>query len=331
MATKRALEMAASSAGLGLALAAMLGCGTPTAGPTWSDPAAVGAALGSYLQGVKGATGRRYAERDDRGHELDGLAIVPAPDGGLVGVSHWWSEPPGELHIGLSTSTDLLTWTWRAELARRASQPSIAEASDGGYVVAWEQEPDNHLAFAWYRSWGDLLTGHRSKSFEADQRLSDCAEGTPNLITASSAAVEFGFHYFAGCDVDREARGRMDWTDWSAEKQADLDASVLAHDVAGGIGDRDTLRFRDQGFLLVEAMSVRDDWSTWKVYLVDGAVATPLTFSTGGGSRAFTNPSAEVVQLDHQATLVVSLFVPQEGAATGEAGSLVYYVPIDVG
>ena len=314
-----------------LAVTVPLACGAPRAGPDWTDPVAVSGALQAYLEDVRGAAGRRYAERDDRGHELDGLAILPAQDGGYVGVSHWWSAPPGEFHIGLSTSSDLLTWTWRAELARRGSQPSIAEASDGGYVVAWEQEPDNHLAFAWYRSWDDLLIGHRSKSFEAEQRLSDCAEGTPNLVTASSAAVEFGFHYFADCDLDREARGRMDWTEWSAEKRTDLDASVLAHDVAGGIGDRDTLRFRGQEFMLVEAMSVRDDWSTWRVYLVDGAAATPLTFLTDGGSRAFTNPSAEIVELDHQATLVVSLFVPQEGAANGEAGSLVYYVPIDVG
>lgn len=328
MASTRSVGAATRCAVFGLVIAAVVACGTPSAGPTWSDPAAVGAALGSYLEDVRGAAGRRYAERDDRGHELDGLAILPAPDGGFVGVSHWWSEPPGEFHIGLSTSTDLLTWTWRAELARRASQPAIREASDGGYVVAWEQEPDNHLAFAWYPTWDDLLAARPSKTFEAQQQLSDCAEGTPSLTAASSRRVDFGFHYFADCDLDREARGRMDWSDWSADKRTDLDAWVLAHGVTGGIGDRDTLRFRGQEFMLVEAMTVRDDWSTWKVYLVDGAVATPLAFSTDGGSRAFTNPSAEVVDLDDQATLVVSLFVPQEGAAIGEAGSLVYYVPI---
>lgn len=325
------LRSAARVVLLVLALTVPIACGAPSAGPDWTDPMAVSAALRAYLEDVKGAAGRRYAERDDRGHELDGLAILPAPDGGFVGVSHWWSEPPGEFHIGLSTSNDLLTWTWRAELGRRASMPAIAEASDGGYVVAWEQEPDNHLAFAWYRSWDDLLTARRSKWFEAEQRLSDCAEGTPNLIAASSTAVEFGFHYFAGCDLDREASGKMDWSEWSAEKRTDLDAVVLANDVAGGIGDRDTFRFRGSEFMLIEAMSVPDDWSTWKIYLVDGARATPLAIKTDGGSRAFTNPTAEVVNLDDQSTLVVSMFVPQEGAASGETGSLVYYVPIDVG
>lgn len=316
---------------LGLVVAASIACAAPTAGPAGTDPSEVSAAIRSYLEDVKGAAGRRYGEHDDRGHELDGLAILPSPDGGFVGVSHWWSEPAGEFRIGLSTSNDLLNWTWRAELARQASMPAIAEASDGGYVVAWEQEPDNHLAFAWYPSWVDLLSARRSKWFEADQRLSDCAEGTPNLISASSTVVEFGFHYYADCDLDREASGTMDWSAWSAQKRPDVDASVLANDVKGAIGDRDTLRFRGRDFMLIEAMSVRDDWSTWNVYLVDGTGATALAFKTDGGSQAFTNPTAEVVELNRQPTLVISLFVPEEGAAAGEEGSLVYYVPIDVG
>jgi hypothetical protein len=323
---RQRVDAAARSAGLGLALAAVAACASPTAGPTWADP---GAVLRTYLEDVKGAAGKRYGEHDDRGHELDGLAILPAPDGGFLGVSHWWSEPDQRFRLGLSTSDDLLSWTWRAELAGQASMPAIAQASDGGYVVAWEQEPDNHLAFAFYRSWDDLLTARPSKTFEAEQRLSDCAEGTPNLIAASSVAVEFGFHYYADCDLDREAHGTMDWRDWSAAARPELDAMILAHGVKGGIGDRDTLRFRGRDLMLIEAMSVRDDWSTWKVYLVDEAQATPLAFATDGGSRAFTNPTAEIVELNGQPTLVVSLFVPQEGAAPGETGSLVYYMPID--
>jgi hypothetical protein len=331
LAQRRSIDVAARGAGLGLLLAVVLACATPTAGPTWSDPAAVGAALRSYLEDVQGAAGKRYGERDDRGHELDGLTIIPATEDGFVGVSHWWSEPWKEFRVGLATSDDLLNWTWRAELARRASQPSIAPATDGGYVVAWEQEPDNHLAFAWYPSLDELLAARPSKTFEAEQQLSDCAEGTPNLISASSTAVEFGFHYFADCDLDREARGTMDWSRWSSTKRPELDAAILAHDVTGGIGDRDLIRFHDREFTLLEAMSVRDDWSTWKVYLVDDARATPIAFATDGGSRAFTNPSAEIVELQGQPTLVVSLFVPQEGAAPGETGSLVYYMPIQTG
>jgi hypothetical protein len=44
-------------------------------------------------------------------------------------------------------------------------------------VVAWEQEPKNHLKFAYYASWTDLLAGATSRTFEA--RLADVA-GLPS-------------------------------------------------------------------------------------------------------------------------------------------------------
>lgn len=313
-----------------VALIAVAACSRPGAtDPISTNLATVPAELRAYLEDVAGADGRRYAVRDDQDHVLDGLAILPAPDGGFVGVSHWWSDALAEFRVGVSTSHDLLTWTWQTDLARRASMPAILPASDGGYVVAWEQEPDNHLAFAWYPSWDDLLAARPSKTFQADQRLSDCAEGTPNLLTASSTYVSFGFHYFGDCDLDREARGTMDWSTWTASKRPELDAAILANGVRGGIGDRDVITFRGREFMVIEAMSVRDDWSTWKVYLVDETLAAaPLSFVTDGGSRAFTNPTASIVEFRGRPTLVVTLFVPQEGARGGEAGSLVYYTPI---
>jgi hypothetical protein len=305
-------------------------CARPGAtDPISTNLATVPGELRGYLEDVAGAGARRYAVRDDKDHELDGLAILPAPDGGFVGVSHWWNVALGEFRVGLSTSHDLLTWTWQADLARQASMPAILPATDGGYVVGWEQEPDNHLAFAWYPSWDDLLAARPSKTFEAEQQLSDCAEGTPNLLAASSTSVSFGFHYFSDCDLDREARGTMDWSTWTASKRPELDAAILANGVRGGIGDRDVIAFRGREFMVVEAMSVRDDWTTWKVYLVDESLAAePLSFATDAGSRAFTNPTATIVEFRGRPTLVVTLFVPQEGARGGEAGSLVFYTPI---
>jgi len=314
---------------MAVSLAALIACAGPIADASSTSLGAVPAELRGYLENIRGAAGKVYGERDDHGHELDGLAILAAPNGGFVGVSHWWNAFANEFRVAVSTSDDLLTWTWRADLGRGASQPAIAPAIDGGYVVAWEQEPDNHLAFAWYRTWNDLLGARPSKSFEPEQRLSDCAEGTPNLLSASSTGVEFGFHYFADCDLDREARGTMDWATVTVAKRPELDAAVLSQGVQGGIGDRDTVVFRGREFMLIEAMSARDDWSTWKVYLVDESLtAIPLAFATDGGSRAFTNPSAEIVQFNGQPTLVVSLFVPQEGSALSETGSLVYFTPI---
>ena len=39
--------------------------------------------------------------------------------------------------------------------------------------------------------------------------LSSCAEGTPNIFSATSnlSSVDVGFHYFQDCRVDRQASG----------------------------------------------------------------------------------------------------------------------------
>lgn len=282
------------------------------------------------LEDVTAASARRFDARDDRGHELDGLAILPAGDGqGFVGVSHWWSEPHGEFRSALSTSNDLTNWTWRFDIARQASMPAIAPASDGGYVLAWEQEPDNHLAFAWYASWEDLIAARPSKRYEAEQQLSDCAEGTPSVTSASSTEVAFTFHYFRECSRDREAQGTMDWSSWTSARRLQLDASILEHGVQGGIGDRDSVTFDGHTFELVEAMGVNDDWTSWRIYLVDENLrAVPLEIRTGLGNHAFTNPTAELVRLDGRDVLFVSLFVPMEGAGSATPGELVYYVTL---
>ena len=105
--------------------------------------------------------------------------------------------------VNLATSSDLMDWTRRVELAQQASMPTIQPASDGGYVVAREQEPHNHLTFASYRSFATLLAGSRMKTFEAPNSLSICAEGTPNLYQASSTFLDVGFHFYDGCELDR--------------------------------------------------------------------------------------------------------------------------------
>lgn len=58
--------------------------------------------------------------------------------------------------------------------------------------------------------------------------------------------------------------------------------------------------------------------------------AERLDIVTHGGSRAFANPTATMLRdpAGRQAVMV-TLFVPMEAAAPGEAGSLLYHVPAD--
>jgi len=173
--------------------------------------------LRGNIEDVTQATASRYGVVDDRGHEMDTVKIIAVPEsGGFVGLYHSFRQDSGTYAVHLATSRDLLYWTWQGELAEDASMPTIKPASDGGYVVAWEQEPPNHVRLTYYRSWMDLLAGRASKSFDAPLMLSTCAEGTPNLYAASSTAVDVGFHFYRDCTLDREARGATDWHSWTA-------------------------------------------------------------------------------------------------------------------
>jgi len=160
--------------------------------------------LRGYIEDITQATASRYGVVDDRGHVMDAVKIIAIPEsGGFVGLYHSYREDTGTFAVHLATSEDLMNWTWRRQLGDNASMPTIKPASDGGYVVAWEQEPPNHVRLLYYRSWSDLLAGPASKTFDAPLRLSSCAEGTPNLYAASSLAVDVGFHFYRDCQLDR--------------------------------------------------------------------------------------------------------------------------------
>lgn len=284
--------------------------------------------LRGLIEDVTRATASKYALTDDRGNVMDTVKVIAVPGaGGFVGLYHSYRPGPAVFSVHLATSSNLLDWTWRVQLADQASQPTIKPASDSGYVVAWEQEPDNHLKFAHYASWADLLKGAPLRTFDAPQLLSDCAEGTPNLYTASTTFLDVGFHFYDDCDLDRQARGTTDWTSWTAAAEPRLEETVRVHGVMGGIGDRDVIRFGESDFTLIEGQVVKGDWRTWRVYLHDGDTgeAEQLNFRTHAGSVAFTNPTIEQIEIGGQKAILMSLFVPQEGAGGAESGQLIYY------
>ena len=330
------------------------GCVRATTGPSIDDTRAE---LLGYVEDITAADGYRYDAVDDRGHGLGASKIIPLEAQGLYAIVYfWWDETYDGWTVSLATSTDLLNWSWRVDLGEYASQPYIAPASDGGYVVAWEQEPptqdQSHVRLLYYSSWNDLLAAAPSKMFDAERQLSPCAEGTPNIYAASSARVDFGFHYYADCETDREARGTSDWVSWEATTEVLLDRGVLFQGYRGSIGDRDTIVFRGYPFTFLEAQFVQNDWRTFRVLLYDEGIgasdplsrrypdvplggpypemaptppSTHVFLHTHRGSFAFTNFSVTEVTYQGRPTIVVTVFIPQEGAAPGEVGGLIYY------
>lgn len=293
-----------------------------------SDPAR--AILRGYIENVTGADARVYDAKDNVGHNMDCAKIIANPAGGYIAVYHTYVN--GEAKVNLATSTDVLHWTWVRELAGSntgsASQPTIAVAADGGFVMAWEQEPNNHLKFVYFRNWTDLKNGVVSKSFDAPRTLSSCAEGTPNLYYASSTRLDVGHHYYSNCDVDREARGTLtNFNSWTTAKQPRFDNAILHWGVKGNIGDRDAVVFNGYNFGVIEGQGAKGDFGTWRTYLYDYQTgnADTLHIVTDGGSKAFANPTITSLTINGQRALVITLFVPSEQSAAGEAGELIYY------
>ena len=187
------------------------------------------------------------------------------------------------------------------------------------------------------------MAGRSAKRFIAERLLSDCAEGTPNIYSASSEEVVFGFHF--GCETTRQARGVTDWLTWTAETEPLLDRAALFQGYRGLVGDRDVIEFRGHPFTFLESQFVQDDWRTFRTLLYDeelgaadragfpDAPAVPpsvhVFLFTHLGSSVFTNFTISEVTLDGHRALVMGVFIPQEGAHGDEAGQLIYYRLLD--
>jgi hypothetical protein len=171
--------------------------------------------------------------------------------------------------------------------------------------------------------------------------LSSCHEGTPSIYSASlipdidHSVIDVGFHYQRGCDLDRQARGRLtNFTGWTAVADTGLDAAITAAAAAqgqrvnGNIGDRDTVGYDNGRYSLHEVQYRKGDFGTWRVYLhtwQTGSIGY-LPITTHGGSTAFANPSVTAIRAPSgRPAVAVSLFLPSEGAAPGEGGPLIYY------
>ena len=324
------------------------------------------AELFGLMWDVTASDGYRYQLTDDRGEPMGPMEVIQIADSVYAAVYHWSPQSGPSFKVAVATSNNLLDWTWQTDLAEYASQPTIKEAEDGGFVVAWEQEPETQdqswVRLAYYPNWDALVGAEPSKVFDAARQLSDCAEGTPNIYTASSTHVEFGFHFYAGCETDRQARGTTDWVTWEAENAALLDRAVLFQGYAGSIGDRAVIDFKGHQFTFLEASFILNDWSSFRVLVYDegtgaadrtqfgvdaNTVAIPETWSgpqpgppaeppsehvfirTHQASFSISNMSLSLVTLGGRQALVVTLFIQQPGLGGDETGELVYYRFVD--
>lgn len=304
------------------------------AGP---EPPADLALLRTLIEDVTAANGRRYGVRDDSGREMHCAKIVadaPSESPGYLAVYHS-TLGDGRFHASLAASPDLLHWRHLRDFGPGGSQPTIAHVAGGGFLVAWEQDPRNHIAVRYFASREQLIGGRATRSYDARRSLSRCAEGTPNVVSVElnpdidHSVITFGAHYWWNCDRDRQLTATLTgFRRWRARPRPALDAALLAWGVGGNIGARDPIAFRGHEFGLIEAQHIKHDFGSWRTYVYDDTAnaAWPAAIRTDGGSTAFANPRVtELVLPSGRPGLVVSLFVPGEGAASGESGELIYF------
>jgi hypothetical protein len=273
------------------------------------------------------ADGYRFDTKDNFGHGMDCAKIIDNPDGGYIAVYHHLDDQ-GVFYVYIAKSMNLLDWTCIDTLASNASQPTIQQTSDSGYVVAWEQTPHNHIKINYYNNLTTLFNGTSSKSFDVPQSLSSCAEGTPNIYSANKDSIIIGFHYYMNCVVDRQAQGVLvNFNSWSCSTNTELDNALLAWGIKGNIGDRDFIQFDGYGFTIIEGQFINGDFGSFRSFLYDNQTkaAVQLNIKTPKSSTNFANPTVSAIHFNGKNALIMTFFVPSEAAASREAGELVYY------
>ena len=131
------------------------------------------------------------------------------------------------------------------------------------------------------------------------------------------------------CDVDRQARGSLEnFSSWSAHVDGGLNAALEDFHPGGNIGDRDFIKVAGGSYNIHEVQFTKGAFGSWRVYLFDWltGVASPLAITTHRGSTAFANPTfTSLISPAGRPALLVTLFIPSQGAAPGESGELIYY------
>jgi hypothetical protein len=315
---------------------------------TISDGSECLVSVEEIFEDVTTATGYRYYAHDNRGHGLDGIKIIENPQGGYLGVYH--SFIGGFFHVRLANSTDLLRWTFVRTIEQDASQPTIAQAPTGAYVVAFEKEDaSSHLKLHYHSNVSTLINSPPDFTIDISRTLSSFHEGTPNVynITIKDSVMNacIAFHYYNG-SVDHAAVGWLtvpldnpESYMWNTSDHKEYDQKLREDwNVKGNIGDRDYGRIFGRNFTLQEGnLDERlpdTNWAAWRIFLYDHSTGnfTKLNIKTHKGSTSFGNPTFTLLKSPNgRNAIVVTYYLFSEGAEIREAGPLIFYKELLVG
>jgi hypothetical protein len=294
-----------------------------------------------HLESVPAAEAHFYQLKDSNGGRMDCLKVFqPVGDqyaGVYYGVYH--NLKGGTLVAHIARSTDLRNWKHVTALDEHASQPTIHPCDGGAFVMAYEKDQPNScwIRLRFYKDLTDLLRGQHQKQFDIPRTLAPTAEGTPSIESVKLGAngidtseVQIRFHYYNNRTVDQLAKGTLtNFNSWKAESSVEINLNFIKRGWHGNLGDRDKFIWQDKAYYLQETQGKKGDWSSWRVYLCDdrGMPIHELSIRTHAGSVAFANPNATWVTVaKNHRMLVVTQFLPSEGNAPTESGTLLYVI-----
>ncbi len=291
----------------------------------------------NLLEDVESSPIKVYAAKDDSGRGMDCLKIVMSGRSSFLGICHSMDSRQ-VFRARLVKSSDLKTWKVVHEFEDHTHQGTLYQL-DQRWVMALEKDGPhgNWIQVRGYDSLKDLEAGRHAIVKDLPRQLSTFAEGTPSIDDAHLKGQSWKdtdllvrFHYYRDGDVDRQASGTLaSFNKWSAKVES-ADNTPLEPIYKGNIGDRDTFRLQGTTFDLLEAQLAKNDWAGWRILMRQrGDEWLRISPKTKGGSKSFANPTGTYINLPNgQPGMVFTLFLPSQGAAPGEAGTLIYAQPL---
>lgn len=266
--------------------------------------------------------------------------------------------------VNLAASNDLRNWTFIRTLETNASMPKIAQVSGASWVVMTHEKwlgaspasaAPAKVSFKLFYDAGDLMNGTIRSSWNHPSFVSGL-NGTPSIYSFHLAFYDgmycvdgqYGYHYWDGTR-DRVASTTIyklfhptATTITHPSDAAAYNNLFISNGVTGNIGQRDTVITSSGRYNIQEGNlgTPGGSWDQWRIWLYEfgdtynyptgSGTVTMLSPMTAAGSTSIGNPSVRVVDSPSGLgkSLVVSYFVFSEGAAPGEAGSLIYYFDI---
>lgn len=280
----------------------------------------------ALISNVSLADAAQYSSKDDKANSMDCAKIIEYRNDTFISVYHTYKNDIPYVHLAISI--DLLHWKQKVQLAVKASQPTIYLTASNKFIIAFEQEPNNHIKVLQYDNFNALILNQYSKYKDIEHNFSNNAEGTPNIYLANDSIVDIGYHYWCNGDVDRQARGELsNFSTWTTQKEPCIDNAILSFNLHGNIGDRDVINFQNIEFMIIEGQNVKDDFGTWKIYLYNSIEnkAYPINIQTTLRSHSFANPTIQLINFNNKDAILITLFLHTVGANKVEERELIYY------